>query len=383
MPWKETGAMDERIRFLLDFENEEVAFAELCRRYGICRTTGYKWLRRYRENDSLALLCEKSRRPLSSPNKLTADKEASILRKRQATGWGARKLQLSLGKDGLEVSVGTISKVLKRNDMVKEMRYDMRAVGRFERSKPNELLQMDFKGPYETTGGKCYPLVIIDDCSRYCLVAEALSAMTAAEVHKCLVKTFMTYGVPEGMLMDHGSPWWNTRSRRGLTWLTVFLINQGIQVSMGRFRHPQTQGKVERLNRTLGEYVQHHGVQDTLEDWNALFEKFRIEYNDLRPHQALNMEVPSSKYVRSPREYMPNPPPWDYPEGATVVTLNTQGCMDYNRRRYFVCEALTKQRVMVVEAGSNLVVSYRNMHIREIDIKTGKGRAFLYPRKLR
>ena len=181
------------------------------------------------------------------------------------------------------------------------------------------------------------------------------------------------------MLMDHGTQWWGTMNAQGLTWLTVFMIKQGIRLHYCRVRHPQTQGKVERLNRTLDEYVQHRGQPTTLGEFNALLDQFRQIYNNVRPHEALNMDVSATRYEPSKKMYNPNPREWEYPAGAVVVRLNTQGCMDYRHRRYFVCEALAKELVKVDELDGKLIVSFRHMLIREIDIESARGSAFLWP----
>ena len=118
---------------------------------------------------------------------------------------------------------------------------------------------MDAKAEYHFPGGKCFPLTILDDCSRYLVGLHALARFRSETVHDALVRTFREYGVPEAMLMDHGIQWWNSQNVRGVTWLTIALIKQGIKISYSGICHPQTQGKVERLHRTLKEFIVFHG----------------------------------------------------------------------------------------------------------------------------
>src|SRR5256885_32001 len=119
---------------------------------------------------------------------------------------------------------------------------------RFERSEPNQLWQMDSKAKYTLADGECHALAIVDDHSRYLLGLHALSALVIAQAYPCLVETFRCYGLPQAMLMDHGSLWWSTTNGWGLTCLSIRLIEQGIALLYGRVGHPQPQGKVERLN---------------------------------------------------------------------------------------------------------------------------------------
>ena len=119
--------------------------------------------------------------------------------------------------------------------------------------------------------------------------------------------------------MDHGSPWWATRNEAGLSTLNVFLLKQGIRVLHGRLRHPQTQGKVERFHRTLGERLRWWGVPADFRGFERAFAEFRTEYNEVRPHEALGHQPPVLHFRRSPRAYVAQPPPWEYPAGATCI----------------------------------------------------------------
>jgi len=380
MPWKRTDVVDQRIEFVARAVRGDADISALCREYGISRTTGYRWINRHLETGGFGDLADRSRRPANSPRRTDAVKEERVKELRDRYGWGARKIQLLLGQEEVELTIGTINRILKRNGLVKREDSHARATRRFQREMPNELWQMDFKGWYEYRDRQCYPLSIIDDCSRYAVGLYALESTKAQGVYDSLVRTFRRNGVPEEMLMDHGCPWWSTTSGHGLTWLTVELIKQGIGLVYSGVGHPQTQGKVERFNRTLAAAVRHHGRPGELAQWQRLFDMFTGDYNEVRPHEALEMAVPASRYSRSGREYQETPAEWEYATGMTVRRLNSQGCLDYRRRRYFVCEALAGERVGLEEASGKVLVSYRHMYVREIDPILGSTRALVLPK---
>jgi hypothetical protein len=219
----------------------------------------------------------------------------------------------------------------------------------------------------------------LDDYSRYLVGLGALRGTDGEGVAAQLVRTFGSHGVPEAMLMDHGTPWWSTTNGHGLTWVSVGLIQQGIRLHFSGIRHPQTQGKIERLHRSLKHQINRWGRPETLAGSAQALAEFREEYNQVRPHEALQMEVPAKRYHPSPRAYRPQPPEWEYEGGKLVKRLNTQGCLEYGQRRYFVCEALAGERVCVDRIENKLLVRYRQMYIREIDILSGRTTAVVLP----
>ena len=380
MPWDVSNVMEKRIEFVILANQDGVNFSRLCTDFGISRTTGYLWLNRYRATGTVSDMREYSRRPHHIANKTSLEKEHRIIGLRQKYGWGAKKLRILLLRENLDMKVSTINRILKRNDLVDRKDSHRPALKRFERKAPNELWQMDFKGDYPSDRGRCYPLSLLDDHSRYMVGLYALKHQDTETVYSCLVNTFERYGVPEAILTDHGSPWWGNRNNYGLTRLSVRLINLGIKLYFSGIRHPQTQGKVERFHRTLNDYVCHHGQPSTLTGWKELLEFLLLEYNNVRPHESLNMDTPTEHYHPSKKAYTSHPQRWEYPEGSVVSELNSQGCLTYKQRRYFVSEALEQQQVRVEQIENKLIVSYRQMYIREIDIITGKSASLLTPR---
>lgn len=375
MPWKETNVLDQRIEFVARGQAPKVNLSSLCEEFGIARSTGYRWLRRFQEEGRFGSLRERSRRPKHSPNKTDSVLERRVLELRRQRGWGALKIHVLLLREGISLPVITIHRIMQRNGLLQDRRGMTPAPKRFERERPNELWQMDFKGEFRTGEEMCYPLSLLDDHSRYAVGLHGLSSTKGKGVQQSLVKTFEEYGLPQEMLMDHGSPWWSTTNPSGLTWVSVWLLKQGIDLHFSGIGHPQTQGKVERFHRTLKESLRHHGHPES----RNFLERFREEYNYIRPHEALGLDVPASRYEKSSRPYRANPEEWEYPSGSDVRRLNSQGMVTYGRRRYFVCEALSEEQVKVEEVSGHLLVSYRQMYVREIDLEKGKSLSLVLP----
>jgi len=372
--------MDQRIRFVAQALGEGVNFSHLCAEYGVARSTGYRWLNRYHEVGQFSLLRERSRRPHHSPGKTPHEIEERVVDLRKRFGWGARKLQKLLSVKGHDVPVSTLNRMIKRNGLLRVRECHRPAMSRFEREQPNELWQMDFKGEFPLKRGYCYPLTILDDHSRFALGVFGLPHQRAESVERCLRQTFETYGVPQAMLMDHGTPWWSTTNGHGLTTVSVMLIKQGMRLYLSGVRHPQTQGKIERFHRTLKDHVRHHGKRRTLDAYCDLFASFRDEYNHLRPHEAHLLTEPAAHYQPSQKPYNPQPIPWEYPTGIMVKRLNSQGCVEYKSQRYFVCEALRGEPIGIQYVDGKLLITYRHMEIREIDLATGRTMPLVQPK---
>lgn len=326
MPWNEVDVEEQRMRFVIRAMSGQESMSALCREFAVSRPTGYLWRRRYREARSLRALQERSRRPHHSPRLTETGKEQRVVRLRQETGWGAKKLRVLLAEEGIHLPVRTIHRILERHELIGEGRHGP-ALERFERSAPNELWQMDSKGKYPLANGECHALSILDDHSRYAVGLYALSALRTELAHPCLVETFRSYGVPQAMLMDRGMLWWSTSNGWGLTWLSVRLIEQGIRLLYGRVAHPQTQGKVERFHRTLGEALRHRGVPRRFEEWPAALADFQTSYNHRRPHESLGMQRPAERYRPSARSYQEQVRPWEYAAGSDVRRVNVNGAV--------------------------------------------------------
>ena len=305
--------MTLRQEFLSLAEQPGVSFSELCRRFGISRKTGYKWRRRYLEK-GYGGLADRSRRPAHSPRRSETLTEDQVLEIRDKYGWGARKIKCCLERDGGgPVAKSTVHSILLRHGRISTVRDKPgRTFQRFEHERPNQLWQMDFKGHFRLgSHERCHPLTVLDDHSRYSLCLEACANEQTATVQQQLTSTFRRYGLPERMLMDNGPPWGNDQSCR-FTPLTVWLLRLGVAVTHGRPYHPQTQGKEERFHRSLKVEVLAHRVFPDFVHMQSRFDEWRYCYNHVRPHEALDMQVPASRYEPSPRSFPEQLPAIEY-----------------------------------------------------------------------
>ena len=380
MPWSEVSVRDQRIAFLRAARAPGAVFRHVCAQFGISRKTGYKWAKRERDAGSVTALADRSRRPHRSPQQLGADVVAAVVAARQATGWGGDKLAIVVGRTGQQAAPRTIDRIIARAGLTRPEAAGRPAVHRFARAMPNELWQVDAKGAYPLpTGGVCHPLSIVDDCSRYAIGLAALPALTGPRVQAVLRRCFEEVGLPDAMLFDHGSPWWNAKNGAGLTHLSVWLLEQDIRLCYSGRRHPQTQGKVERFHRTVGERLRWAGVPAQLRDFRHAFARVQHEYNHTRPHAALDLEVPAARYVPSGRAYQPRPRPWDYEIGLAVTTLDPGGRCRLGGHPVFVSEVLAGKRVALEAWGDRMLIRYRQMYIREVDLRTLESRSLLQP----
>lgn len=284
--------------------------------------------------------------------------------------WGARKFARLLADDGVEMLPQTIHRVLRRNGLVLRPTIMPSAGERFERSRSNELWQMDFKGPMGPLDG-AMPLSILDDHSRYLVSLTTMQSTKAGPVREALEATFRRHGVPQAMLMDHGTPWWNSHGT-GWTQLTVWLMKQGVRIHLSGIRHPQTQGKVERFHRTLKIAAELRGGPLKRSERQAWLDAFRLEYNEVRPHEALGMETPSRRWRPSEKAYEARPAEWDYGPKAEVRRLDSGGQLNVDNRRWGVSRALANERVRLDRIDERMVVTYRNTTVRAFDLKTGE-----------
>lgn len=363
---------EERIRFAVLAARGERTMAGLCREFGISRASGYKWLRRYQEQ-GVSGLQERSRRPHRSPRRTAAELERQVLKeRRRRPDWGARKLRVKLVEQGVELTASTVHRILLRHGLVHRDDRIRPALKRFERQQSNELWQMDFKGipaAWRTEG--LLPLSILDDHSRYLLGLRAQQQTGSAGVREALEEVFGRCGMPDQMLMDHGTPWWNMQGA-GWTRLSVWLMQQGIQLCFSGYRHPQTQGKVERLHGSMQRALKRRGRPQRKQDWQPWLDEFRREYNHERPHEALAMQTPASRWHPSARRFDPRPKRWAYAEGAWVRRLGVNGGLWLHGVRWEVSRALAHEWVALERAGERILVRYCRTTVREIDLVRGR-----------
>jgi transposase InsO family protein len=332
MPWRELSVMAQREEFVRLATMAGANMSELCRRFEISRDKGYKWLHRYR-SEGVGGLVDRSRRPHRSPERKDAATEAAVLQIRAKSNgaWGGRKIARVLRDEGWAdvPSPSTVTAILRRHDKLKAGTDEHPGpYQRFERPAANDLWQMDFKGHFDLASGRCHPLTLLDDHSRYALGLEACADEREATVRGRLTAIFRRHGMPFEMLMDNGSPWGDDASQPH-TILTVWLLQLGIRVTHGRPYHPQTQGKLERFHRTLKAEVLSGRSYRDLDDSQAAFDRWRPVYNYERPHDALGLGTPGERYRPSTRSFPEQLPAVEYGPGDSVRKVNQDGFISF------------------------------------------------------
>lgn len=346
MPWQPKDLMDTKREFIELALREGANRRELCRRFGIGPKAGYALLARYVAEGQAGLLA-RSRRPHTSPARTLPAMEQAVTELRsQHPSWGGRKIARRLSDLGhAQVPPpSTITAILHRHGLITiEAGLAAQHWQRFEHEQPNALWQIDFKGDFATGQGRCYPLTVLDDHSRFNLALQACPSVAASSVQPHLARVFQRYGLPVRLNADNGAPWGSPRlAGHGLSELSVWLIRLGIRVSHSAPYHPQTNGKIERFHRSLkAEVLAGHSFGD-LQQAQTAFESWRSIYNQERPHDALGLETPARRYRVSSTRYPPALPPIEYPAGETVVLVKWNGEVHFKGHQLRVSSALLK-----------------------------------------
>jgi transposase InsO family protein len=373
MPWRAVDIMSLRYEFVHLALKEEANLRELCRRYEISPKTGYKWLQRFLELGETGLI-DQSRRPWTSPRKTSPEVEEKVLKVRDDhPAWGGRKIKRRLEMGGCRdiPSASTITKILGRNGRLEgEREAGGRPYQRFEASVPNELWQMDFKGSFAHLSGRCHPLTVVDDHSRFAVGLAACSNEQASTVRGKLTGIFNRYGLPAKIMVDNGSPWGSDSQYRH-TILTVWLMGLGIKVFHSRPYHPQTMGKNERFNQTLKREVVCRRVFKDLADCQGCFDRWRKIYNFERPHEALDLKPPGSRYSPSRRSFTETPTETAYRPGDVIRKAQEGGWISYLGREYKLGRAFKGQSVALraTDTDGLMEVFFINTKIATLDLR--------------
>ena len=370
MPWKEKTVMSMREEFASSALQGEKSMSALCREYGISRRTGYKWLERAKNGQALS---NQSRAPKQVANKTHNAVEELILQARdEHPAWGPRKLERYLQNKGYTdlPCKSTIGNILHRNERIEpEASEAHKPMRRFERPFPNDLWQMDYKGDFGMLNGeRCYPLTMLDDHSRFSLCLKAGSGIAYQGFKPEIVRVFEEYGLPRSILCDNGKPWGD--SHGGLTMFDVWMMQLDILPIHIRPKHPQTQGKEERFHGTLKRELLKRNVIKDLADAQALFDPWRDEYNNERPHEALGMDVPAKRYRESKRKYSEQLTEPEYETGARIRKVDYKGYITINECRYYLTEALTGKYLLLRNEDEELIsLHYGAYQVAKIDLR--------------
>lgn len=369
MSWETKTVMEQREQFIKEVTEGNDTISAVCRKYGISRKTGHKWINRAAEG---LQLCNQSRRPHQQPSKTADDLEALIVQMRLShPAWGGKTIRAALEAAGVKglPSDKTCCNIIKRNGLVDPAESAKHtAFQRFEKHHCNEMWQTDFKGDFLLGNGvRCYPLTILDDHSRFSIRIEPKEAAT--DVKTSFIAAFREYGLPNSVLSDNGAQF--AGAHRGLSTFERFLMDLDILPIHGRPIHPQTQGKIERFHRTFKQEAL-RTIPANMADAKSQFENWRLVYNELRPHHALGMRTPASIYQPSTRKYYV-PKPYVYDVGAKLSKVNNWGYLRFGPIQLFLSEAMADTHVEI-RYGENDTFSiiYRNYTVATVDAVEGK-----------
>ena len=369
MPWSETSAMDQKLLFIRDYIRGTFSVAELCRRYGISRPTGYKWISRF-EASGLPGLEERSRRPSGCSHQTPIEIAEVILGlRRKHPHWGAKKLLAILNKRHPKVSWparSTLCDLLSRHGMIdrKRRRKYPGHAGRPTQSMaaPNDTWCVDFKGEFKTGDGLyCYPLTSTDGCSRFILGCRGLYSTAHIGARPVFRGLFKEYGLPKIIRSDNGVPFATTAIGR-LSRLSIWWIRLGIYPELIEPGHPEQNGRHERMHKTLKQETTRPPAA-TMRGQQRRFNRFRVEFNEERPHEALGQETPASQYEPSPREFPSKLPPIEYPAHFEKRLMSRNGGFRWASKRVPLSHLLEGQHIGLEEVGDGIWDVYFS-HVR-------------------
>lgn len=362
MPWKDTDAMKERVKFVLEWEKRwhagegQVNFSELCREFGISRERGYTWLNRYRDaGHDVRVLEDRSRRPHHLPTKTPqAIEDLVVAERKKHPKWGPKKLSALLKDrypDKPIPSSSGIGAILKRRGLTMPRKRRRRRVVPLTEpfsgcTAPNLVWCVDFKGWFKTTDGiKCYPLTITDAYSRIVIRCEGVTDPNGYEVTRIFDSAFQEFGLPLAIRSDNGPPFASTGAG-GLTQLSVWWLRLGIRLERIEPGKPQQNGRHERMHLTLKRDVCSPPKANMRAQQRA-FDLWRKEFNEVRPHEALGLKPPMRAYVPSPRMYPRKLTSPDYDEWGHALIVDKQGRVRFGRNKVFVSTALRAEPVLL------------------------------------
>lgn len=358
MPWANRDLMNTRAEFAVKALKTD-NFRVLCREYGISPRVGYKWRNRFLAEGAKGM-SDRSRRPEGSPEKLGEEVVCEMVRiKARHLAWGPTKIQeIYRRQHGSAPSVSSFKRVLARCGMIEQRRVRRMAVtGRIgsglKASAPNEMWTVDFKGWWYDRDGRCDPLTVRDEYSRYILELRALPNARTETVKACFERLFEVYGLPGAMRSDNGSPFACAQALHGLSQLSVWWLALGIDLERSRPGCPQDNGAHERMHRDIARELE--GAP--YEERQAAFDTWRQEFNEERPHAALGMRMPREVYEHSQRKWEGTPETIDYP-GMAKRKVNKIGEIGYEGHRIFLSQALAGWEVGLRPCGEGVMEVY-------------------------
>jgi transposase InsO family protein len=351
MPWKETNAMELRVQFIRDWLKKTHSVIDLCALYGISRKSAYKWIERYL-NDGPDWAMERSHEAFVVHNKTPAEVEQALMQMRlRHRSWGARKLLHQVGLEQprlLLPAESTVCDMLKRNGLI-TAQPRRRSIGHPGRpssvvSGPNDSWSADFKGQFRTGDGVyCYPLTVTDNYSRYILGCQALGGTLLEPTREVFTRLFKEYGLPRSIKTDNGVPF-SAPTLGRLSQLSVWWLKLGVMPVLTEPGKPQQNGRHERMHKTLKDETLKPPAGNSRAQQRK-FNIFRQEFNEVRPHEALDMYTPSQLHEASPRQMPDKLGPVQYPDRFEVRYVSANGGMRWRKQWVNVTSALKGEYV--------------------------------------
>ncbi|PDT16063.1 integrase [Rhizobium sp. J15] len=353
MVWRETGIMEERLKFVAACLSGEETMAGLCALYGISRKTGYKWLGRFQARGP-AGLADLPRSPLKHGRATAADLVERIVAEKEAHPlWGPKKIVARLKRQHPKETwpaASTVGELLKRHGLVgrRQTRWKACGTGPFaEADAPNALWTADHKGWFRLGDkSRCEPLTAMDANSRYMLGLEAVPSTAQSEAWPVFERLFDEFGLPQRLRSDNGAPF-ASAGVTGLTPLAVRFIKLGIVLERIAPGKPQQNGRHERFHLTMMPLAR--AARGCRQEQQQAFDAFRTEYNSERPHEALGQTPPVEHYKKSLRPMPGHWPEPDYPAEAAVRRVRHNGEIKWNGETIYVAQSLVGEPVAVEE----------------------------------
>jgi transposase InsO family protein len=359
MPWRETCVVDERVRFIAALREAEEPFAVICERFEISRKTGYKWLARYEEGGPAALV-DGEPVPRRCRHATPGAVVNAVVEARKAHPfWGPKKLRSWLSEREPTLALpaaSTIGTLLLRHGLIRPRRRRPRepltGTALTQCDRPNAVWSVDFKGHFGLGDGtRCHPLTVSDGFSRYLLRCEGLSEPREEPVRVQFERVFREFGLPARIRSDNGAPF-ATQSPAGLSALSVWWIKLGIVPERIEPGHPEQNGRHERMHRTLKAEAT-RPAEINLTAQQRVFDRFRREYNDERPHEALNQTPPARHYTPSPRVFPEHElPPPHYGDDVEVRLTYENGTIGWPGGKVLIGRVLAGEPVAVERIGA-------------------------------
>jgi transposase InsO family protein len=349
MPWEQTSAMDQRVKFIADWLSHDYSKIELCTTYGISRPTADKWIKRYQQ-DGVKGLEERSRAAHCHPNETSEEiRQMLIETKLYRQNWGPKKVLDYLRDSGPDLdwpADSTAGAILQRAGLVKR-RVRRQHVSPYSEPfatcrAPNQTWSADFKGDFVLGNHRrCYPLTLSDNFSRYLLLCRALEHPSYPAVRPWFEWAFREYGLPQAIRTDNGAPF-ASLALGGVSELSKWWIQLGIRPERIKPGKPSQNGRHERMHRTLKDDVK---CQPTHQDQQHHFDLFLEQYNWQRSHEALGRKTPATLYCSSPRRYPSKLPSIDYDSGITVRRVRHNGEIKWQGDLIYVSQVLAQEPV--------------------------------------